>query len=124
MSQRDRDDKPKDDWLCRTCQYKDGTPYKNFGSRKMCKGGCDLNKRNCYGGPAFKPGTKDPAKHTGGPANKQVQQQLQQMQNRLEQANKALKASNDKVKDLEKARPNEHTMEVDSSDYPDAAKQE
>ena len=123
MSHRDRDDKPKDDWLCRTCTNKDGTQYKNFGSRKSCKL-CTLHKRSCYGGPLFKPGTKDPAKHTAGPANKQVQQQMQQMQNMLEQAKKALKASNDKVKDLEKARPNEHTMEVDSSDYPDAAKQE
>ena len=122
MPQRMRDDKPKEDWLCRTCQFKDGVPYKNFGSRKTCKGGCDLDKVNCYKGPAFKPGIKDPAKHIPDTANKQAQQ-MQQMQNKLDHANKALRASNEEVKELKKTRPGEHTMEVDSTEYPDSAKQ-
>ena len=120
MPQRSRDDTPKDDWICRTCQFRVGVPFKNFGSNKRCKGGCDLDKRNCYGGMAFKPGKQDPAKHTPGPANKQQQQVQQQMQ-QLQNQNKALAS---KVKELEKAKPNERIMEVEANDHPDATKKD
>ena len=120
MPQRSRDDTPKEDWLCRTCQFRVGVPFKNFGSNKRCRGGCDLDKKNCYGGSAFKPGKQDPAKHTPGPANKQ-QQQVQQQLLQLQNQNKALAKQ---VKELEKAKPNERTMEVDTNDHPDAAKKD
>ena len=121
MPQRSRNDAPKEDWLCRTCQFRVGVPFKNFGSNKRCRGGCDLDKVNCYKGPAFMPGKHDPAKHTPGPANKQQQQHQQQMQ-QVQNQNKALAKQ---VKELlEKAKPDDSIMEVDTNDHPDAAKKE
>ena len=121
MPQRSRNDAPKEDWLCRTCQFRVGVSFRNFGSNKRCRGGCDLDKVNCYKGPAFTPGKHDPAKHIPGLANKQQQQHQQQMQ-QVQKENKALAKQLKEA--LEKAKPDESIMEVDTNDHPDAAKKE
>ena len=121
MPQR-RNDAPKEDWLCRTCQFRGGVPFRNFGTNKRCKGGCDLDKVNCYQGPAIKPGKHDPAKHhIPGLASKQQQQHQQQMQ-QVQNQNKALTKQLKEA--LEKGKPDENSMEVDTIDHPDAAKRE
>ena len=120
MPQR-RNDAPKEDWLCRTCQFRGGVPFRNFGTNKRCRGGCDLDKVNCYQGPAIKPGKQDPARHIPGLASKQQQQhqqQMQQVQNQNKVLTKQLKEA------LEKGKPDESSMEVDTIDHPDAAKKE
>ena len=38
----------KDDWLCKSCVGKDGTPYRNFGSRMHCNA-CKVAKGSCFG---------------------------------------------------------------------------
>ena len=120
MPQR-RNDAPKEDWLCRTCQFRGGVPFRDFGTNKRCRGGCDLDKVNCYQGPAIKPGKQDPARHIPGLASKQQQQhqqQMQQVQNQNKVLTKQLKEA------LEKGKPDESSMEVDTIDHPDAAKKE
>ena len=41
-------DPAKDDWLCKSCVGKDGTPYRNHGFRTQCNM-CKIAKGSCFG---------------------------------------------------------------------------
>ena len=120
-----------DDWLCKKCTGKDGSPFRNFGFRTQCWS-CKIAKGACFGKKAEPRGgtgrPKPPATVEG--KNNNDKDKYQKEKNARERSHaQELKKLRGELEELRRSMPSEPevptsvgcTMEVDGDEELDAA---